>query len=288
MEHTQTKITDFIDIPHPRPPTGPSTHPKDNDGETILSPSSLNVLSKPESEDENTGSGGSVGIVSDSTQEKPITTDGVVLGNNNNSKTNVRSSLVSGHHIKYSCKYIGSQPTKDPNRIVYLSGWKKYIWKGKNYKIIANKRKLEVVLEFDGDGSVVREKLDFCQNTAEDLLRTFAVRQGVKICSDISLQPFSHWVVKSKKTGRELKPLAETKGNERTGPVFSDSSHPGRLELIGRESEKGALGLDYLFIELPSTINAYLQGQTEERQLLKTNLAVMAEILKRLEAKTDG
>lgn len=225
--------------------------------------------------------------------EKILTTFHVSVspGKRNNNNTRSIRTIMSGHHIRFFARYKGKQPYDSECSIkpVGKGNWDKHIWERQSYKIIAGTKTLEVTLEHDGSLDSVKEKLDYCQETAERIGRVFAERHGLELLTPFELSNHSHWVIEHKKTGDLLRPLIQKPKNERVGAIDGDSSHPDKIELIGPDSAKGAEGMDGLLIDLPAMLGTWNQGQIRYMQEMKIllgaigqSISLQTELLKKL------
>lgn len=202
----------------------------------------------------------------------------VSLGNNNNKN----KTLMNGHHIRFIASYTGKQPTDNEAKIVKLRGWNKHVWTRNNYKIVANLHCLEVTLEFDGGSycSNVVEKVEHTRVIAERILKKFCAMHKLKLASSVELTKHSHWVLEHAGISKTLESLTYI-DNEKVEAIYSDSSHPDKLEFIGEESLEGAKGIDYFTLTLPKNLEYMQKGQIAFRQDVKVLTGLFAEYFKR-------
>lgn len=162
-----------------------------------------------------------------------------------------------------------------------MKHWTQYHWDRSSYEIVAGTRSLEVILEFDGAGDRVSEKLAFSQETASRILQTFAKRHQLILITSVELSPHSHWVLRHKGLSEALKPLAE-RPSPKVGAIFGDSSHPQNLEFIGPQSEKGALGFDELLLDIPNRLDALHAGMISQRQDMTIFMGAVGTMMNKL------
>ena len=144
----------------------------------------------------------------------------------------------------------------------WIHGWKRRGWHYGGCEIIANKRTLEIWV-CKGKQKNAKKMLSDAWNKADKARREFSVWQRVGLMPIETIRPFdlerAHLVIENPELkeplnaqGRDLKDYMAGEGfnpaSARVG-LINDKSHGYKPEMIGNESAKGILGLDWVLCD---------------------------------------
>jgi len=212
--------------------------------------------------------------------------------NFSSSSENHPKYIITGHHIKWSYKLIGTPKLK--GKKVYMKNWVKRIYYPSNsITIVANPNTLEVWIKKAKPISKKHTKrtirmLYTAWDKADRAARAFAKRAHVSLEPILSKHPAdlhsAHMVVETKKLNKYLKPQAGIKTSEKVGLMF-DKSHRNKPEFAGEYSSEGAIGLDWLFLKYPfefrgmrAEVLEFNQSLSYYNQNIKLHMKVMQDI----------
>jgi hypothetical protein len=212
------------------------------------------------------------------------------------SSTNVnptKSARISAHSLRWTWNFTGMTFRK-PDAYRRMRGWTGKIYRRHGYTIILNVRTIELYTHSRPYKNT--EKMIYANwSKADRIAREFSKFAQIAIQPIYSEHPAglqsAHLVINRKEINKKLLPgradslerrrfVGKDKpylSAERVGAV-EDGSHPGKVELRGRESAEGGLGLDWLLLDYPSVVRQSLEMNAEFSKNLELHLAVLQEI----------
>lgn len=188
-----------------------------------------------------------------------------------------KSARISAHRLRWTWGFTGTT-SRRPDGERRMRGWTGNIYNWHGAKVILNVKTMEIYMKsrpYKDTKRMIYANWD----KADRYARAFSEWARIAIRPIHSEHPgdlqSAHLVINRKAINRELLP-GTAKSPERRRfvgadePYLSakrvgaveDGSHPGKVELKGRESAEGGLGLDWLLLEHPKahdTLDARLE-----------------------------
>ena len=200
-----------------------------------------------------------------------------------------KSAKVSAHAIRWFWIYKGTTNRK-PTRSAKMRGWEKKIYHWQGATIVLNVNRMEIFMR--SRPYKTTEKMIYANwNKADKMARRFSEFAQIAITPIKSDHPAdvisAHLVINNKEVNKKLLPKNDKRKfigkNEpyqsavRVGAI-EDGSHPGKVELVGKESVEGGLGMDWLLLDYPRVVRQSLEMNEKFSKNLELHLQVLQEI----------
>ena len=216
--------------------------------------------------------------------------------NNQLTSTNVKptkSARISAHSLKWTWEYKGKTQRK-PDKLRIMRGWTGGVYHWQACTIILNVRTMELYTHSRPYKDTT--KMVYANwNKADLIARQFSEFAQIAITPIHSEHPAdlrqAHLVVNNKAINKRLLPGTADSEERRTFigknepypsavrvGAIEDGSHPGKVELDGKESVEGGMGLDWLLLDYPSVVRQSLEMNEKFSKNLELHLEVLREI----------
>ena len=228
-------------------------------------------------------------------------------GQNTNSSSTyqnpTKSARISAHSLRWTWDFKGTTSRK-PDNERRMRNWTGRIYYFERCTVILNVSTMEIYTHSRPYKST--ERMIYANwGKADRIAREFSEFAQIAITPIHNEHPAdvasAHLVINQKGINRRFLP-GKANSKERRAFIgknepyasaarvgaIEDGSHPGKVELVGRESVEGGMGLDWLLLDYPSVVRQSLEMNAMFSKNLDLHLSVLKRMDKSLEELTKA